>query len=253
MLRQDGREGDVALASDGSLAGLAMPPPVATRTRQAEPDGFSRESEPAAPLAAPLSDIRIKAATAITFRVKAGQYIQIIDIDGRQCSDFLAFDAALLDQGIECGLDATATRTLMGRAYPGPGLHSKFFDQRHAADCWRWCRTPAGGTTPSRSPARRNITTTWAIPAMTTARRTSTRVLAPFGIASRPGWPAINFFFNTVVDGDGAIGLDEPWSRPGDYVLMRALDRSRLRHLVLRRRHRPRQWLGPDRHPCSGL
>ena len=131
MLRQDGREGDVALASDGSLEGLAMPPPVATRTGQAEPDGFSRKSEPAAPLAAPLSDIRIKAATAITFRVKAGQYIQIMDIDGRQCSDFLAFDAALLDRGHRMRArrhrDAHADGPLPIR---GPGLHSKFYDQR---------------------------------------------------------------------------------------------------------------------------
>ena len=49
------------------------------------------------------------------------------------------------------------------------------------------------------------------------------RVLEPYGIASRPGWPAINLFFNTSVSHDGSISLDEPWSRPGDYVLMRAL------------------------------
>ncbi len=45
----------------------------------------------------------------------------------------------------------------------------------------RWsrsCRTPAAGTMPSRSPARRNITTTSAIPVTPTARRTST-----------PRWP----------------------------------------------------------------
>ena len=30
--------------------------------------------------------------------------------------------------GKERGLDATATRSLMGNAYPSPGLHSKFFD-----------------------------------------------------------------------------------------------------------------------------
>ena len=34
-----------------------------------------------------------------------------------------------LDRGLERGLDATTTRTLMGTGYPGPGLFSKFFDQ----------------------------------------------------------------------------------------------------------------------------
>ncbi|WP_348626110.1 DUF1989 domain-containing protein [Rhizobium sp. 9140] len=42
-----------------------------------------------------VTDLRIHAATASAFRVKAGQYIQIIDVDGRQSVDFLAFDAAI--------------------------------------------------------------------------------------------------------------------------------------------------------------
>ena len=47
--------------------------------------------------------------------------------------------------------------------------------------------------------------------------------LAPFGVAPRQGWPAINFFYNTRIDDRNALFLDEPWSRPGDYVLLRAL------------------------------
>ena len=34
---------------------------------------------------------------------------------------------------------------------------------------------------------------------------------------------AANFFFNTGIDAHGVMYADEPWSRPGDYVLMRAL------------------------------
>lgn len=47
--------------------------------------------------------------------------------------------------------------------------------------------------------------------------------LAPFGIAPRKGWEALNYFYNTNVDHHNQLYLDEPWSRPGDYVLMRAL------------------------------
>ena len=57
------------------------------------------------------------------------QYIQVIDVEGRQCSDFLAFDSRRLSDGVERGLDATTTRNLMGNAYPQPGLYGKFFDQ----------------------------------------------------------------------------------------------------------------------------
>ena len=46
---------------------------------------------------------------------------------------------------------------------------------------------------------------------------------AEFEIQPRTGWPAINFFFNTMVDDVNSIGMDDPWSRPGDYVLLKAL------------------------------
>jgi len=48
-------------------------------------------------------------------------------------------------------------------------------------------------------------------------------VLAPYGVAPRRGWPAINFFYNTGIDEHNVLYLDEPWSRPGDYVLLRAV------------------------------
>ena len=54
---------------------------------------------------------------------------EIIDVDGRQCTDFECFSARKLDKGIEHALDVTTTRTLMGHAYPMPGLHAKYYDQ----------------------------------------------------------------------------------------------------------------------------
>jgi aminomethyltransferase len=77
----------------------------------------------------PLQDILVKNASARAYAVKAGQYIQIIDVDGKQCTDFQCFSQAKLDQGLQLPLDVTTTRTLMGHAYPMPGLHAKYFDQ----------------------------------------------------------------------------------------------------------------------------
>jgi len=82
-----------------------------------------------APLAEPRLDLHIDAATARSYEVRAGEYIQVIDVAGKQCSDFLAFHARKLAAGHERGLDATVTRTLMGRAFPAPGLQGKFYDQ----------------------------------------------------------------------------------------------------------------------------
>ena len=81
------------------------------------------------PLADPLQDIRIRAATAAAYLVRAGEYIQVIDVSGRQCTDFQALSARKVDKGLDLALDSTVTRTLLGRSYPMPGLPSKAFDR----------------------------------------------------------------------------------------------------------------------------
>ena len=43
------------------------------------------------PLAEPRLDFRVGIASALEYEVRAGEYIQIIDVAGRQCSDFVAF------------------------------------------------------------------------------------------------------------------------------------------------------------------
>ena len=46
--------------------------------------------------------------------------------------------------------------------------------------------------------------------------------LASYPIAPRRGWTAMNLFFNTFFDARHHYCADEPWSRPGDYVMLRA-------------------------------
>ena len=80
------------------------------------------------PLAEPGSTSGWTARAALSYEVREGEYIQVIDVQGRQCSDFLAFHRAKLEKGLERGMDGVTTRTLMGAAYPLPGLYRKFFD-----------------------------------------------------------------------------------------------------------------------------
>ncbi|MFG1382645.1 DUF1989 domain-containing protein [Xanthobacter versatilis] len=174
------------------------------------------------PLAEPKLDLRVPAAEARAFRVKAGDYIQIIDVDGRQCSDFLAFDAAALEQGAEFGLDATTTRTLMGAAYPGPGLHSKYYDERQIP-LVEVIRDTVGRHDTFALACSAKYYEDMGYPGHANCSDNFNAVLAPYGIRTRAGWPAINFFYNTAVDHTNALTMDEPWSRPGDYVLMKAL------------------------------
>jgi aminomethyltransferase len=178
--------------------------------------------QPPPPLDAPKLDLTVRAATAEAFTVKAGDYIQILDVEGRQCSDFLAFDAAALAQGRELGLDATTTRTLMGAAYPAPGLHSKFFaeDQRPLVEV---VQDTVGRHDSFMLACSAKYYEDMGYPGHANCTANFNLALASHGVAPRAGWPAINFFYNTILNPDQTITLDEPWSRPGDYVLLRAL------------------------------
>ncbi len=174
------------------------------------------------PLADMTLDMRIERCTSRVYTVKAGDYIQVIDVEGRECSDFQCFDMAKLDQGIERCLDATTTRTLMANAYPQPGLHAKFYDQDMSAmvevirdTCGRHDTFGLACTAKYYDDA--------GYPGHVNCSDNFNHALAAHSIAPRPGWMAMNFFFNTGYDDHNQLFSDEPWSRPGDYVLMRAL------------------------------
>lgn len=176
------------------------------------------------PLGKVVDEFRIDRATARAYQLAKGQFVQIIDVDGQQCSDFMAMHAASLDAGRERFIDSTVSRTMARGAYPLPGLHDKFYDQdirpllavrqdtvgRH--DTFALACTARGYEErgyPGHINCSDNIS----------------GVYAPYGIDERRAWPAINFFFNSWIDWhDGAIASDEAWSRPGDYVCMQALN-----------------------------
>ena len=173
-------------------------------------------------MAPPKLDLRVAAATAAAYHVAAGDYIQIVDIAGKQCADFLAFDAAALAGGEVHGIDATTTRTLMGQTTPTPGLHAKYFDDR-MRPLVEVVRDTVGRHDAFMLACAAKYYQDMGYPGHPNCTDNFNRALLPHGIAPRAGWPAINFFYNTFVAADGSIGMDEPWSRPGDYVLLRAL------------------------------
>ena len=71
--------------------------------------GFQLENDLPDPLADEVQSFRIDAGTATAYEVRKGEYIQILDVDGRQCSDFQCFDMAKLEKGQMRFLDATTT------------------------------------------------------------------------------------------------------------------------------------------------
>ena len=173
------------------------------------------------PLADPVLDLRIDAATALRYEVKAGQFIQVIDVEGRQCSDFLAFDSARLDDGVERGLDSTTTRYFMSQPYPQPGLYGKFYDQ-DANPLVEIVRDTVGRHDAFGLACNAKYYEDMGYPGHINCSDNFNAQLEAYAIEPRTGWPALNLFYNTAFDAHNKLVFDEPWSRPGDYVLMRA-------------------------------
>ncbi|GAB2514007.1 DUF1989 domain-containing protein [Nocardia heshunensis] len=188
--------------------------------RRATPP-FSNVPELPPPLVEPVLDLRVDAATARGYEVRAGQYIQILDVAGRQCSDFLAFDARALQGGHEYGLDPTTTRTIVGGAYPRPGLFGRFFDRR-TRPLLEVVRDTVGRHDTFALACTAKYYADMGYPGHINCTDNFNAELARYGIGARRGWEALNLFYNTAFDADHQLVVDEPWSRPGDYVLLRA-------------------------------
>lgn len=174
------------------------------------------------PLADPLVDINIQPGEAKPYMVKEGEFIQVLDVQGRECSDFQAFSLRALDKGLERDIDPTTTRSLMGSLYPLPGLHAKYFsvDQEPLVEI---IQDTVGRHDTFGLACTARYYEELGYPGHINCSDNITKELAAFDIRPRTGWPAINFFFNTMLDETHALSMDEPYSRPGDYVMLRAL------------------------------
>jgi aminomethyltransferase len=143
-------------------------------------------------------------------------------VEGKPCSDFLAFHRRRLEDGVERGLDATVTRSLMGQAYPQPGLHGKFYDA-DMNPLVEVVQDTVGRHDTFALACNPKYYEDLGYPGHTNCTDNFNAELDTYGIARRKGWPALNFFFNTSFGTDNVLVIDEPWSRPGDYVLLRAM------------------------------
>ncbi|MEL7464695.1 MAG: DUF1989 domain-containing protein [Pseudomonadota bacterium] len=187
------------------------------------PAGATSDIRLPEPLGKVVDEFRVDRATARAYELKQGQFVQIIDVEGRQCSDFMAMRASALDAGVERYIDSTVSRTMSRSAYPLPGLADKFFDQdikpllQVRQDTVGRHDTFALACT-ARGYEERGF------PGHINCSDNISDVFEPYGVQRRRAWPAINFFFNSWIDWrDHGISTDEAWSRSGDYVCMRAM------------------------------
>jgi aminomethyltransferase len=175
------------------------------------------------PLAKPTKEIRVKDSSAVAYKVKAGEYIQIIDVEGQQCSDFQAFIEEDLNNNLELCLDPTVTRSQMLASYPAPGTHDKFYNQNSVPLVEviqdTVCRHDTFGLA-----CNAKYYEDRGFPGHISCTDNFNSSLAEFGVAPRRNWAAVNLFFNTAIEECHSLSSDVSWSRPGDYVLLRAVD-----------------------------
>ncbi|MEM7471477.1 MAG: DUF1989 domain-containing protein [Pseudomonadota bacterium] len=183
----------------------------------------------AAPLPPPLGTIReeftVARGTAQAYELAPGEVVQIIDVEGQQCSDFMALRAAPLERGRELAIDSTATRSMVRGAYPHPGLLDKFFDP-NLAPMMRVVQDTCGQHDTFGLACTARGYEERGFPGHLNCSDNISFALDPYGVAKRAAWPAINFFWRTWIDPHSQQLLtEESHSRPGDYVALQAMDR----------------------------
>lgn len=168
-------------------------------------------------------EFTVDRATARAYELQAGEYVQVIDVQGKQCSDFMALRTDALEQGLEQYIDSTVTRTLVGGAYPEPGLFDKFYDQEMQPLLSVTRDTVGRHDTFALACTERGYEER-GFPGHVNCSDNISYAFDPFGIKARKAWPAINLFFNSWIHPhDNRLQSDEAWSRPGDHVVMKAL------------------------------
>lgn len=180
------------------------------------------------PLPTPLGEVRdeftVKRGSAMAYELRPGEIVQIIDVEGQQCSDFMSLRMDALEAGIERGIDSTATRSMVRSAYPHPGLLDKFYD-RELKPMMRVLQDTCGRHDTFGMACTARGYEDRGYPGHLNCSDNISHALDPYGVAYRPAWPAINFFWNTWIDAHThQIQTEESYSRPGDYVAMQALD-----------------------------
>ncbi|MDA7544410.1 aminomethyltransferase family protein [Alphaproteobacteria bacterium] len=212
----------IACPGENMIIGNQNPPTdIEVIVKRINPKNNKLERILPEPLATPSEEILIKHSSANAYEIKKGDYIQIIDLYGRQCSDFMAFDSKALQHGEELSIDTTASRAIVGGAYAMPGLHSKYFD-KNLEPLVEVVQDTIGRHDTFGTACTKKLYEDLGYFGHINCSDNFNYALDQYGVQKRNGWAAINLFFNTGIDANNVIYSDMPWSRAGDYVLFQA-------------------------------
>jgi len=150
------------------------------------------------------------------FLVSAGDTVRIIDLDGQQVADFVCF--AREDPAEK--LSPNNTALIQGTLYITTG-HTLLSDRCRTlmtitADTCGRHDLIAGSCSEGTNRFRYGVADT------PNCRANLEQALKPFGIPLREIPYSFNVFMNVPVHPDGRVAIQEPTSKPGDYIDLRA-------------------------------
>jgi uncharacterized protein YcgI (DUF1989 family) len=146
--------------------------------------------------------------------VRKGEYVQLIDLQGKQVGDLIAYNSYDPSEY----LSPPHMRICLGHI--APQLGKPFYTNRRRPIFTLVEDTVGRHDTLAAPCDRERYLYDYGIEGHANCRDNLLRALRPYGI-SRPPDSVVNVFQNTPVLPDGTISVEEPLSRPGDYILLR--------------------------------
>lgn len=148
--------------------------------------------------------------------LRQGQTLRIVDLEGRQAVDFLCYNAADPSERY----NAADTMKYAGTAFltTGHGIYSDMGRRLFTIvedTCGR--HDTIGGCCSAESNELR-----YGVKDTPSCRQNFLHALAPFGLGKKDIVANVNWFMNVPVGPDGAMGIVDGLSKPGDHVELRA-------------------------------
>lgn len=164
-----------------------------------------------------VNEIYVPPMSAKAFTVAKGQTVRIIDLEGKQAGDFVAFKA----DDISVRFSQARTRVENGRVWITQG-HSLWTDGLPPEVLFTITRDTAGRHDLVYVPCCRYALKKRFGVSRDGCHENLARALESWGLSAHDIPPPLNIFFNVSVDSHGLISIREPTSAMGDAIDLRA-------------------------------
>jgi len=167
--------------------------------------------------AEPGKEFLIEARTGRAFVLKKGQNIRVIDVEGRQVADLVAFKAKEYGEKLSTGATIDANGSL--KLNQGDFLFSNYYNKMLKVVLDTVGRHDL--LHPACSPAMYRYQYRISVP-HPNCRDNLAEALKPYGLAEVEIPIPFNIFMNTVILPDGTVRVEEPLSRADDFIDLEA-------------------------------